>query len=511
MALTLVVPEAAASIDTIQFKLMLGGEGLTDYMGRHDLVAPTAFRSFQQIAWLHERLTRAFPTIVVPPLPDPPLSSRMDDQDYVERKRLQIERFFEKIIRRKVFADHADFTHFLSTDMAPTEIGKTTKGVLSFLRFNRIRPNTDRGFRSYKVTEPIEGNDQDTFHRHQIYILMLESYYGSIAESLAQLILVREGLGDIMARVGDLVIETTQSKYRLGDGTKEGNREEQRILDRRMQLFGLLMDELGFIFTRQGKEEIMKLGDVMSEYKNSMDALKASPKLIRWKSPDILMEYVDSVKHRNKKRDKADKLKLRMGLSAPEVQATMMEEQQATEGLDSTRQQFDACQANVKKEIRLFEAQKRRDVTRSINDYVQVNLRYERAKLQSLEKALDEMRHFAPKPLLLTHGLLMMASEEDDLSSSTTSTATFDTARRSSTWRRRHKKQQHSREPKTLQSSASLPTWTRKKTDDPADCETAHAHAAAVPRNDGQSRVHMSASYDERLGDVWSQKSPAAE
>lgn len=40
------------------------------------------------------------------------------------------------------------------------------------------------------------------------------------------------------------------------------------------------------------------------------------------------MEYVDSMKLRNKKRDKADRLKLRMGLNAPEVQATIAEEEE---------------------------------------------------------------------------------------------------------------------------------------------------------------------------------------
>ena len=51
--------------------------------------------------------------------------------------------------------------------------------------------------------------------------------------------------------MGDVVIETTQSKYRLGDGDSEAQRKVQRGLDHKMQLFGLLMDELGFIFTRQ--------------------------------------------------------------------------------------------------------------------------------------------------------------------------------------------------------------------------------------------------------------------
>lgn len=41
----------------------------------------------------------------------------MDDQDYVERKRLQVARYFDKLIQRKVFYEHDQFIHFLSNDM----------------------------------------------------------------------------------------------------------------------------------------------------------------------------------------------------------------------------------------------------------------------------------------------------------------------------------------------------------------------------------------------------------
>ncbi|KAI8139559.1 Vps5 C terminal like-domain-containing protein [Fennellomyces sp. T-0311] len=493
-SLTLGVPEAAASTDVIQFKL---------------LVQPTIFRSFQQISWLHEKLTRAFPELVVPPLPEPPSAQRMDDQDYVERKRMQVLRFFEKLIARPVFADHDDFVHFLSNDMTPTEVGQTNRGVLSFLRFNRvIRSNTDRGFKSYKATEPVEGNDQDTFHRHQIYILMLESYFGTIAESLGQLIQTREGLADVLAHMGDVVIETTQSKYRLGNGDSEPHRKEQRALDHKMQLFGLLMDELGFIFTRQGIEENMKFGDVMIEYKNSMDGLKTAFNARTQK----LMEYVDSVKHRNKKRDKADKLKLRMGLHAPEVQATIAEEEEATQELHSSRQEFDECQAKVKQEIQLFETQKQHDIKRAIHDYVNLSLRYERSKLASLEKAVQEIRQFHPKPISLAHQLL----SDDDESSTASSSTTHDNKQQQRKRRRRRGSRKHG--PQAILSSASLPTSTpRKKTQKQTksgDCESDDdAEDATKPsaapsssrvspfiRYEGQSRVHMSASYDERLG-----------
>jgi hypothetical protein len=42
------------------------------------------------------------------------------------------------------------------------------------------------------------------------------------------------------------------------------------------------------------------------------------------------MEYVASAKQRNRKRDRADKLKLRMGLAASEVRSAMTEEQEVS-------------------------------------------------------------------------------------------------------------------------------------------------------------------------------------
>lgn len=80
-------------------------------------ILPTCFRTFQQISWIHNKLKKAFPTVVLPPLPEQPMSAHIDDQDYVERKRLQVERFFEKMIGRPELTEHADFIHFLSSDM----------------------------------------------------------------------------------------------------------------------------------------------------------------------------------------------------------------------------------------------------------------------------------------------------------------------------------------------------------------------------------------------------------
>ncbi|ORX48289.1 hypothetical protein DM01DRAFT_1409953 [Hesseltinella vesiculosa] len=427
--LELLVPEAAASVDSIQFKLILGGTHQQAYLEQHATIQPTVFRSFQQIAWLHEQLGQ-LSTVFIPALPEPPKTDMMDDQDYVERKRLQVARYFEKLIQRPPLYNYPSFVHFLSNDMPPSKL-------------------TRAKFHSYKVMEPVEGDENELFHRHQIYILMLESYFGAMAESLERVIQLRDGLADTLTDLGDTLIETTQSKYQLGEGISY--KDLQRALDRKMQLFGMLMDELGFLITRQGKEEAMEYGDVVLGYKDSMDGLKT----IFNTRTQRLMEYVESAKNRSRKRDRTDRLKLRMGLHANEVQAALAEEQQATDALAEHKKEFDTCQSNVKEEMRLFEGQKTHDLLTSMTSFARLQLRYEKGKLQALEKTLSDIQLLQPSSL--RHSSLTMP----------TPIYQQDPVDHTKKQRRPKTRQQNTSPPqRTLQSSASLPTWRSREDDD---------------------------------------------
>ncbi|KAG1051483.1 hypothetical protein G6F46_001495 [Rhizopus delemar] len=491
--MNLTVPEAAATPDTIQFKLV--------YTNNEE--EAIVFRTFPQISWIHNRLTKAFPTIVLPPLPGKPLTSQIDDQDYVERKRLQVERFFKKLTARTEIVNQEDFEHFLSSDMTPTEIGPLDTGVLSFLRFNR-RPNTERGFKSYKASELIKEEEQDTFHKHQIYILLQEAYFGSIAEYLNQLIQTRENLGDTLIHMGDVIIETTQSKYRLGPGLKPEARDLQRNLDKRMQIFGLLMDELGFVFTRQGKEENMKFGDVMIEYKNSFDPLKVvfNTRIVK------LMEYAEQLKIRNKKRDKAGKLESKLASDHPELRQAMIEEDEkkAVQCLEQIKKEFDSTQEKVKQEIKLFERQKIRDLKKCINDYANLSIRYEKTQLQNLEKTLNDMQQPNIKPARQFMYQQQETPKEESVSRSSSIASSSKQKKRRQ--QKQHLHQNYSELQKPLQSSASLPTRNKNEiTDNVSDCSdhsSNHSHKKAVQvpiakDTESISKTSLSASYDDRL------------
>jgi hypothetical protein len=163
----------------------------------------------------------------------------------------------------------------------------------------------------------------DAHHRQQVRISMQEAFFGNGLEAFERLMREREALASYMAHMGDLAIEVTQSKNMLGPGVKFDNRDQQRALDQKLQVFGLLMDELCFINNRQQVSELLYMGDILTEYKNTSDPLKAVVNI----RTDRLAEYVQAIKQRNKKRDKADKLKLKMAPNSIEVQGAVQEEE----------------------------------------------------------------------------------------------------------------------------------------------------------------------------------------
>ncbi|KAG2183941.1 hypothetical protein INT44_008952 [Umbelopsis vinacea] len=336
--LSITVPEAASSVDTIQFKIVLGEEDSAEYLQNHNLASGVCFRSFQQIAWLHEQLLASFPDLLVPPFPDPPLSSQIEDQDIVERKRIQIGRFLEKLGMRQEFNESSSFVHFLSHDMTETEIGNRNKNaLLAFLRFNKAkRPNTELAFKQFKTNETVQDSNMDAHHQQQVHILMQETFLSNLLDNMEDTIREREALSNYMTHMGDLAIEATQSKNMLGPGVKYDNKERQRSLDQRLQIFGLLMDELCFINNRQEISDLVHFGDVIAEYKNTTDPLKYLPrffgpmKAVVNIRTDRLMEYVQAIKLRNKKRDKADKLRVKMPQHTQEVQVAIQEEEKVS-------------------------------------------------------------------------------------------------------------------------------------------------------------------------------------
>lgn len=80
--------------------------------------------------WLHQKLQTALPDYVIPPLPEPLSEKLSDDVDQVEQKRVQIERFLQRICLRTEFATSEAVLWFVGTEMVKNNnLNKDTKAV----------------------------------------------------------------------------------------------------------------------------------------------------------------------------------------------------------------------------------------------------------------------------------------------------------------------------------------------------------------------------------------------
>jgi hypothetical protein len=169
----------------------------------------------------------------------------------------------------------------------------------------------------------------------------------------------------------------------------------------------------------------------------------------------------------------------------------------------------------VKKEIKVFETQKSKDLKKSIKDYVNLSIRYEKIKLQNLEKTLSDMQQPVIKSTPFMYQQQQAISRPQQLSpNNSLSHDEEGTSIASHTKKRRQQKgkehlhQNYKELQKPLQSSASLPTRSHRKSNDNSnnDSDSSESGSAAVPtdhhhnnNNNNNNRISMSASYDDRL------------
>lgn len=81
-------------------------------------------RRYKHFDWLHERLVEKFCIVPIPPLPDKQISGRYEEQ-FIERRRLQLQSFVSRVCAHPVLSRSDVWLHFLTcTDAKRWKTGK---------------------------------------------------------------------------------------------------------------------------------------------------------------------------------------------------------------------------------------------------------------------------------------------------------------------------------------------------------------------------------------------------
>jgi hypothetical protein len=146
-------------------------------------------------------LLEKYPMVLIPPLPEKPGSHA--DAVYIEKKRLQVERYLAKVFARSELVDSSDLSYFLSDRMNTLDVAKTRSVVQSIARlipFKALLPSDyQNGFRIFSPSDFIDGaDDQEEFMRRRSYILLMESNLTRLVESAVRIIKRKEQTSKLM-------------------------------------------------------------------------------------------------------------------------------------------------------------------------------------------------------------------------------------------------------------------------------------------------------------------------
>jgi len=70
-------------------------------------------RRFKHFDWLHSRIQSKFSVLVFGALPDKQISGRFEE-DFIERRRMALEHYINRLARHPVISQSAVFQHFIT-------------------------------------------------------------------------------------------------------------------------------------------------------------------------------------------------------------------------------------------------------------------------------------------------------------------------------------------------------------------------------------------------------------
>lgn len=353
------------------------------------------FRTFKQVEWLHDKLVNKHRDLFIPPFPENPTSY---EADYIEKKRLQVERFLRKIFSRKEIVEDGDTQYFLSEAMTPLDISNASSkkslgqgkkssitGLLGFV----LKTDYHQGFRVFVASEyVVEGiDDQDEFLTRKNYILTMENNFNAVVDATSKMIKLKESLARVTHNMGAAFAE------HLSDANFTSV----------FQDFTLKSKQISHDKTRN---EVFSFGDIMLEYSHSMISLK---RLMNERT-DVLADYVEACKTKAKKFEKVQKLKLKGSVVVDEELAAVEEQNQVTFAfisfitlkadldVDKKKKLFEQVKVSLTREFVRFERDKSRDIRQALKDYAAIQVKYETQKMDLLKDVLAQLDSMKPQP-----------------------------------------------------------------------------------------------------------------
>lgn len=218
----------------------------------------TVTRRYRDFLWLYERMHENNPGVVVPPPPEKQAVGRFD-VNFVESRRMALERMVNKIAGHPILQHDGDLKTFLESEAFNVDIKHKDRGKDPLLGSESKGFMSSIGISSGSGGKFIEHDDW--FHDRRIYLDALENQLKALQKSTDTVVGQRKGLadscGDFSASLHNLAaVELSPS------------------LSGPLDALGDLQLRIQELYNRQAMQDILTLGIVIDEYIRLIGSVK---------------------------------------------------------------------------------------------------------------------------------------------------------------------------------------------------------------------------------------------
>ncbi|KAK3674861.1 Vacuolar protein sorting-associated protein vps5 [Recurvomyces mirabilis] len=218
----------------------------------------TVTRRYRDFLWLYERLHDNSPGVVVPPPPEKQQIGRFDTQ-FIESRRMALERMVNKIAAHPVLQHDGDLKTFLESEAFNVDIKHKDRARDPLLAGESKGFMSSIGISSGSGGKFIEHDDW--FHDRRIYLDALEIQLKALQKSTDTVMAQRKGLSD---SCGDF----STSLHQLAAV------ELSPSLSGPLDALGDLQIRIQELYTRQAMQDMLTLGIVIDEYIRLIGSIK---------------------------------------------------------------------------------------------------------------------------------------------------------------------------------------------------------------------------------------------
>ncbi|KJX98904.1 vacuolar protein sorting-associated protein vps5 [Zymoseptoria brevis] len=354
----------------------------------------TVTRRYRDFLWLYERMHDNNPGVVVPPPPEKQAMGRFDN-NFVESRRMALERMINKIAAHPILQSDGDLKIFLESETFNVAIkhsgkdpllgGSESKGIMSSIGLGSVGS-------SNKFVE-----HDDWFHDRRIYLDALENQLKALQKSTDTVVAQRKGLSDAC---GDFSI----SLHNLAAV------ELSPSLSGPLESLGDLQLRIQELYQRQAMQDILTLGIVIDEYIRLIGSVKKSFEQRQkayhsWHSAESKLQEI---------KKQQDKL-LRAGRSQQDRIGQMQADvNDAERRVHASRLLFEDMGRLMRTELDRFEREKVEDFKSGVETFLESAIEAQKELIELWETYLLQLDSDEDGPPLMPAGVVADPQPKSD-------------------------------------------------------------------------------------------------